>query len=137
MTANDFLKVGQTYIYMYLAPYKLYCDDSLPPLSLVIEGKEEFEATSLHPKGVSIIMRFKELDIIHKIDVYDNRTHPTYVSLGYDEKVLVIMPDKAEAKKILMNKAYKYEKFTQATVDREALYHNVKTILEYLKKAKI
>lgn len=134
MTANDFLQVGQDYIYLYIAPYKLY-DELISPITLRVVEKEEIEPNRYHPRGIKVTVEFKGVNHQFNIEAYDNKTHNKYTTLGYDERALVTVLDKNVAKRILMEKAYNYD--NSPIVDRKILYHNVRILLDKLKKKKI
>lgn len=134
MKADDFLQVGQTYIYMYIAPYKQY-EELIGPMDLKVIEKEDLEPNRYHSRGINVTVGFSGVKHKFNIEVYDDKTRHKYLTFGYDERALVIVPDKAEAKRILMEKAYEY--LNEPMVDKNILCHNVKVLLDKLKKVNI
>lgn len=134
MKADDFLQVGQDYIYLYIAPYKLR-DELISPMTIRVVEKEEIDPNRYHSGGIKLTVEFKGVNHKFNIEVYDNKTRNKYTTLGYDERALVTVLDKNEAKRILLEKAYKYD--NSPLVDRKILYHNVRSLLDKLKEKKL
>lgn len=137
MKANDFLKVGEKYFYIYI-PNMMLDDLYNVKFKIGVTSKTRIDEELGY---VAFTIRFKDASEMHySAMMYDTNVFGDHAFIEDGcYGTIITKYDKASARKALMRLAYKKMKRMPPTAEekRTILRHNVKYLLKQLKKLKL
>lgn len=138
--ANDFIKEGEKYFYLYIPGIKLKPSDLYKKkLKITVTHIERVD----QERGlVSFHIQFNEVNrfMNYNVVIYDERVRGDYAFLEGSYHSMIVKYDKLALKKALMKLAYLnlYKTINQLSAEKkEKFCYNVKYILKEIKKVKL
>lgn len=136
--ADEFLKVGEKYFYLYIPGLKITPSiDFWKKNKITVTKKQRIDKV----RGfVEFLVSFQEHKWVnYNCTVYDERVRGNYAFLEGDYNAAIVKYDKANIKKALMNMVHiKLNATPKPTKKRtETLLHNVKCILKEISETEL